>query len=197
MAQDSSRPEFWDVRYRDGVTPWEPGAVPARLLAFVATLAPGSRVLVPGCGSGHEVPVLAAAGMDVVGLDFSDEAVARARSVAGPHADRIVQGDFFVLDPGPGFDVLVERAFLCALPRALRETWARQVATLLRPGGLLAGYWFHGEGERGPPFGIAPADLKTLLEPHFTREQDETVPEHLSLPVFAGRERWGTWRRRA
>jgi hypothetical protein len=49
------------------------------------------------------------------------------------------------------------------------------------------------DNERGPPFGTNPAQLESLLAPAFVLERD--VPASDSLPVFAGRERWQTWRR--
>ena len=36
MAQDSSKPDFWDTRVRQNVTPWDAGRVPAALQRFVA-----------------------------------------------------------------------------------------------------------------------------------------------------------------
>ena len=58
MAQDSSRAEFWDTRFRDGVTPWDAGGAPPQLVAWLRGRPP-ARVLIPGCGSGHEVRLFA------------------------------------------------------------------------------------------------------------------------------------------
>lgn len=193
MAQDSSAPEFWDTRYDKGVMPWDAGAVPAGLVAFVKALPPGCRVLVPGCGSGHEVGFLADAGFDVLAIDFSPPAIELAHRNASRCADRIRLADFFAFDAGDGFDCVYERAFLCALPRMLWARYAERMTAIVRPGGCLAGYWFMDDNERGPPFGTNPAQLASLLEPAFALEHDEPVTD--SLPVFAGRERWQTWRR--
>jgi thiopurine S-methyltransferase len=40
-------------------------------------------VLVPGCGRGHEARLLADLGFEGIGLDFSAEAIARARQLHG------------------------------------------------------------------------------------------------------------------
>lgn len=194
MPQDSARPDFWDTRYDSGVTPWEAGRTPARLAAFVREVPAGSRVLIPGCGTGHEVYLFAEAGFDVLALDFSPPAVAAAKRNLGCFADRVIEADFFTFDAGDGFDIVIERAFLCALPPRMREAWAARTAEITRPRGLLAGYFFFDETPRGPPFGIDPAGLDALLTPAFSRESDEAVEG--SLPVFAGKERWQTWRRR-
>lgn len=193
MAQDSSKPDFWDTRYDAGVMPWDAGKVPADLVAFARELAPGCRVLVPGCGSGHEVVFLADAGFDVLAIDFSPPAIELAHRNAARFTDRIVLADFFEFDAGAGFDVIYERAFLCALPRGLWTRYGERMADIVRPGGCLAGFWFMDDNERGPPFGTNPAQLESLLAPAFALELD--VPANDSLPVFAGRERWQTWRR--
>jgi SAM-dependent methyltransferase len=149
---------------------------------------------VPGCGTAHELVLMCEAGWDVTAIDFSLEAVTRARALAGPWADRIVQADFFAYAPARPLDLVYEQAFLCALPRASRPDVARRWAALLGQGGLLAGYFYFDDAEKGPPFGIARAELDALLAPAFDCIVDEAVED--SIPVFAGKERWMVWRRR-
>lgn len=198
MAQDSATADFWDQRYRGGVTPWEHPDVPPALQAFLAREAGVRlRVLVPGCGSAHELRLLHAQGHTVLAIDFADAALEAARRALGPLADLVKKADFFAFegDAAP-FDLAYERAFLCALPRRLWEDWAQRMATLVRPGGRLAGFFFFDTNERGPPFGLAPAQLRGLLEPAFECIEDVPVPPQDSLPVFAGREHWQVWQRR-
>ena len=195
MASDSSKPEFWDTRYRDGVTPWDAGRVPPKLARWLQGQASGRRVLVPGCGSGYEVRAFAEQGDDVLGIDFSDAAIEAARRTLGELAGRVRKADFFTLD-APTFDLAYERTFLCALPPRERSRWARRVAELVGRGGLLAGFFYFGEGERGPPFGITARELDALLDPAFALLEDEIVPAAQSVPVLAGSERWQVWKRR-
>lgn len=194
MAQDSSRPDFWESRYQGQVTPWDAGTVPAQIAAYARTLDAGARVLIPGCGSGYEVAAFADAGMDVVALDFSEAAIERARMAVPRHADRFQLADVFAFDPGPGFDLVYERAFLCALPRRLWDACAERYAAFVRPGKSLAGYWFFDDNERGPPFGISQTRMGELFSGAFECVEDAPVPD--SIPVFAGKERWQVWRRR-
>ena len=49
-------------------------------------------------------------------------------------------------------------------------------------------------GRERPPFGIERGELDALLLPHFELIEDREVSG--SIPVFAGRERWLTWRPR-
>ena len=192
MSQDSSKPDFWDTRYRDGVTPWDAGGVPPGLQKWLSTQPKGRRVLIPGCGSGYELQQFVRHGDDVLGIDFSDPALSRARKLALP----VRKADFFALEEPP-FDVVYERTFLCALPRSRWPDWSARLPQLVRPGGLLAGFFFLDDNERGPPFGIAMARLHELLDAAFTLEQDKAIPAGESVPVLKGKERWQEWRRRA
>lgn len=193
MAQDSSRADFWETRYRDHVTPWDAGRVPARLQQYAREMKPGARVLIPGCGSGYEAYFLAEAGFDVLAIDFSPAAVAAARANLGCFGDRVQLADFFAFDAGAPYDVMFERAFLCALPRKMWADYARRTAELLAPRSVIAGFWFFDDNPKGPPFGTSEAELQGLLGPRFARTSDEPVGD--SIPVFQGRERWQVWRK--
>lgn len=193
---DPATAPFWDVRYREGFVPWDARRVPLQLRELIAREPPAGRVLVPGCGSGHDVRAFAQAGWSVEGVDFSPEALEAARPVLGPYADRVRLADFFGPEVRGPYPLVYERAFLCALPRALWKDWAARVADLVAPGGRLAGYFFIEPGvRRGPPFPLdSQAELQALLGESFEGLEERPVPD--SLPVFAGRERWQVWRRR-
>jgi SAM-dependent methyltransferase len=191
VAQDSSRPDFWETRYRDHVTPWDAGDVPQALRKHVGQLPPGTRVLIPGCGSAYEAGWLADQGFDVLAIDFSPAAVSRARQVLGPKAGLVREADFFDFEFGAAFDVIYERAFLCALPPRIGSRYPGRCAQLLKPGGVIAGFFFFAETPRGPPFGTTPEALDSLLTPNFQKIADEPVTG--SIEVFRGKERWQVW----
>jgi thiopurine S-methyltransferase len=100
------------------------------------------------------VRAFAEAGHDVIAVDFAPAAVERARQTLGPFAHLVHLADFFEFDPGAPFDLVYERAFLCALPRRIWPRYAPRVAELLQPSGRLAGFFYFDDGERGPPFGL-------------------------------------------
>ena len=192
---DPATPEFWEMRYQAAFTPWDAGAVPALLRSHIAKHRPQGRVLVPGCGSGHDVRFLAEAGLDVQGIDFSLAALEAALPVLGPFTDRVRRADFFAAGIEGPWALVYERAFLCSLPRRLWADWAARAAQLVAPGDLLAGFFYFGEGERGPPFALhGQGELDRLLADAFEKTTDLAVEE--SIAVFAGRERWQVWRRR-
>lgn len=190
--KDSARPQFWDERFAAGITPWDFGGVPPDLKTWLAVPRGRLRVLVPGCGSAYEARTLAELGHDVTAIDFSDAALAAALKVMGPYSDHLVKADFFRFQPAV-FDVVYERAFLCALPRARWRDWGRRISALVRSSGVLAGFFYFDDNRRGPPFGVAPPLLDELLE-RFERVEDR--PAAQSLGVFQGKERWQVWKRR-
>ncbi|TAM53467.1 MAG: methyltransferase domain-containing protein [Paraburkholderia sp.] len=192
-TRDPNTAEFWDERFREGFTPWDQAGVPSAFADFVARSAPRA-VLIPGCGSAHEAAALAQAGWTVRAIDFSADAVATARKQLGSRAGLVEQADFFTYRPPFAPEWIYERAFLCALQPKRRADYAARMAELLRSGAVLAGFFFFDESPKGPPFGISRSDLDALLGDAFELVEDEAVSD--SIPVFAGRERWMTWRRR-
>ncbi len=189
--EDSSRQEFWNVRYAKSKTPWDFGGVPADLTAFLKATAP-ARVLIPGCGRGYEVRAFAEKGWDVTAIDFSPVAAEQARAHLGEFGSRIILGDFFKYDLGEGcYDVVYERTFLCALPPRLWPAYAERVARLLAPGGKLAGIFLYGEEPHPPPYPITEERAGELLAGKFTLVRSAPVTD--SLTLFAGKERWQEW----
>lgn len=194
-TRDPLLPAFWDERFEQQFTPWDQGGVPARLHAFVANSPAPLCCLIPGCGSAYELAFMLERQWDAAAIDFSPAAVAAAHAVLGEQAGQVVLADFFSYQPPAPLDVIYERAFLCAMPRAMWPQVAARWAQLLAPGAMLAGYFFFDDNAKGPPFGIAREQLVALLAPHFDCVADEAVTD--SIAVFAGRERWMQWRRRA
>lgn len=193
-TRDPSAPDFWSERFEQEFTPWDRGGVPAQLKQFVAQSAHSYVTLIPGCGAGYEVACLCEAGWNVTAIDFSAAAVDAAKSVLGQWSEHVQLADFFNFIPAQQVELIYERAFFCALPKRMRPAIVDRWAELLQPGGLLAGFFFFDKNPKGPPFGISPPELETMLTPFFERIADDAVPD--SLSVFAGKERWQVWQRR-
>ncbi|MBA5605971.1 methyltransferase domain-containing protein [Duganella sp. FT3S] len=192
--RDPRSPAFWDERFDKQFTPWDRGGVPQALREFVAAAPAPLVTLIPGCGSAWELAYLAEAGWDATAIDFSPAAVAAGKAAVGRWAERVVEADFFTWQPTEPLQLIYERAFLCAMPRERWPDVAARWAALLPAGGLLAGFFFFDDAPKGPPFGIARAQLDALLAPYFDCEADLAVAD--SIPVFQGKERWLQWRRR-
>ncbi len=191
-SRDPLSPGFWDERFAQQFMPWDRGGVPEQLRAFIAA-SPPLTTLIPGCGVGYELVALQEAGWDATAIDFAPVAVAHAKLAVGQWADHVVEADFFAWTPSQPLDLIYERAFLCAMPRAMWPQVAAHWTALLVPGALLAGYFFFDDTVKGPPFGIDRATLDSLLAPAFTCIADAEVID--SIPVFQGKERWMVWQR--
>ncbi len=100
---------FWDQRFAEGDTPWDRGAANPQLGIWLVTdaLKP-CRILVPGCGSGYEVSMLAQAGFDVTALDYAAEAIARTRGKLGAEGLKatLVEADALAWQPDRPFDAI-------------------------------------------------------------------------------------------
>ncbi len=132
--------EFWNGRFQSGDTPWDRGDVNPQLEPWLldGTLRP-CRILVPGCGSGHEVVALALAGFAVTALDFAPEALARtsARLQAANASAALVEADALAWRPAQPFDAVYEQTCLCALYPDRWRGYADQLHHWIVPGGRL------------------------------------------------------------
>lgn len=181
----TTRPEldagYWEARYRDGRTGWERGVpTPAfvRLLASANAPVPG-KMVVPGCGRGHDALLFAAHGFRVTGIDFAPSAVDGATAMAAARglSDRATFEVADVLSLGERwaatFDYALERACYAALDPSARDRYVASVAAALRPGGRLIGSFFvdtSGPAREGPPFPAPWEEITASLAPWFTVE---------------------------
>jgi SAM-dependent methyltransferase len=176
----------WEERYRRGDTPWEKGYAHPALVDWLKANPISGRVMVPGCGCGHDVRVLAEAGVEVVGLDLARLAIAAAK--AFPQHGRIsyLLGDFF--DPRSveaEFDWVFEHTFFCAIPLERRAEYAERLLILLKPGGRLLAIFFLNpdHNEDGPPYGCSTEELDALFSPRF-----RLLSQNRNLATYPGRE---------
>ncbi|MGD9682982.1 MAG: methyltransferase domain-containing protein [Candidatus Obscuribacterales bacterium] len=196
--------EFWNGLYGSGRMPWDLGGIPDRLSRFLDRASADSvfrRVLIPGCGSGYEAALFEKVGCQVTALDFSQEALARAREILtleNPGTEvSFVEGDFFEYRCERPFHLIYERAFLCSFSPGRRAEYARKCHELLSDRGVLCGFFYvDAEKESGPPYPIPEESLKELLRDRFELVEDEAVPASCkdSLDVFDGCERFQVWR---
>lgn len=182
---------WWEHRYQTHDTPWDHAAPHPALEAWLATHPPPAnfRVLVPGCGTGHDARLWAKAGAQVTGLDLAPSALAQARSLAGSDPITWLEGSIF--DPPKSlrhaFDLVFEHTCFCAIDPARRPDYVRGVHACLKPGGhLLAIFYLDPGRDSGPPFGVSCEELVRLFSPQF--QIVERTPPPATFPGREGRE---------
>ena len=181
----------WQRRYEENDTPWDKGAAAPALVNFLSEGQIAGRVLVPGCGRGHDARALAVEPqITVVGLDISPTAVAQARELSAqlPSTQEIsfVEGDFFNLPVNlrRSFDWIVEHTCFCAIEPSQRADYVLAASSALRTDGkLFAIFYINPNTDSGPPFAVTKEELSALFDPHFS-----LVEEWVPKQAFPGRE---------
>jgi thiopurine S-methyltransferase len=176
--------EYWLKRWKENRTGFHQTGVNAFLETFWPQIAPDNgRVLVPLCGKSADVAWLASQGNEVVGVDISEIAAKSLASEQGlnftvtaeppfiVHRDgRITYlvGDFFNIttEQVGRFNSIYDRAALIALPEDLRAVYARQLKSLLKPGGhvLLIALEYDPREMEGPPYSVAESEIRANFD---------------------------------
>ncbi|PLN75944.1 putative thiol methyltransferase [Aspergillus taichungensis] len=149
------------------------------------------RALVPGCGTGYDVLLLASFGYDAVGLEVSAEAVRVCHQYARENGEKypvrdesvgagrvsFVEGDFFkddwlkeVVEGEHGFELFYDHTFFCAMDPSVRASWSLRYSQLIssQPDSCLICLEFPTNkppASGGPPFGVPPEVYTSVLEP--------------------------------
>ncbi len=163
--------EFWDQIYRAETPGWELNEPHPALPRFFPKLKRArSRVLVLGAGSGNDAAYLANQGHIVTAVDFSREAIARAKKKYGHIQDlNFLQADAFDLpsDVDGRFDLVFEHTFYCAVDPVRRADIMKVWRRCLADGGHLLGIFFAQDKPAGPPFGGSEWELRARLKNQF------------------------------
>ncbi len=184
--------DFWLAKWRANEIAFHQ-AQPHRSLQLywsLLGLRPGARVFVPLAGKSPDLLWLAAAGLEVVGIELSPLAVEQFKSEnAGPLLASIDLrcGDIFDLTPtslGPIAGIF-DRASLIALPPAMRQRYVAQLAGLSEPGTqtLLVTLEYDASRMAGPPHSVDSAEVTALygathgIQPLARNEQLEDFPK--------------------
>jgi SAM-dependent methyltransferase len=182
-------PTDWELRYQSHDTPWDKGAPHPELVQWLSKHAMTGKVLVPGCGLGHDVRALAASADEVLGIDVAPSAIAEAKKFPEVGGESYKKADFFNLGVGlkEHFDWVWEQTCFCAIDPQRRPDYVRAVVTALKPDGhLLACFYIDpglDPGESGPPFGVSQAELREKFSASF-----ELLEQWVPTKTFPGRE---------
>ncbi len=124
------------------------------------------KILIAGCGKGHDAVMAAKKGYDVYAVDFSVEAVKIARRLAaeGNVKVNLIHQDIFKLESicADRFDYVYDYVTYCSLLPERRKEYAEKIGRFLKPGGILIALLFPVEDRKGgPPYAV---DIKEFYE---------------------------------
>ena len=166
-----NEPGWWTDVYVKENAPWDLGA-PSRALP---TLVPQlkltrCRVLVLGAGSGNDAAWFAEQGHIVTAIDFSEEAIARAKAKYG-HLTNLTfeQRDLFQLPTSmnSSYDLVFEHTLYCAISPNRRPELVKVWRRVLTDHGHLMGVFFAMDKLKGPPYGGSEWEVRARLEKGF------------------------------
>jgi ubiquinone/menaquinone biosynthesis C-methylase UbiE len=106
----------------------------------------------------------------VTAVDFSEEAIARAKTHYGKLSINFLHASAFALPKSfdKNVDIMIEHTFFCAIPPEKRnqlvQTWNKSLVS----GGLLMGVFFVTEKRTGPPFGASEWEIRERLKKDYT-----------------------------
>jgi SAM-dependent methyltransferase len=165
-------PQFWDEIYQtEENPPFDMGRETAILPAVLPQLKMSkSRVLVLGCGKGHDAAYFARQGHTVTAVDMSTEGLAQARKLYGDvEGLTFEQHDAFALPEAWNgrFDLIFEHTLYCAVDPSQRNALVQQWRRLLHPQGHVLAILFAFEKRTGPPWGGSEWELRERLKRGF------------------------------
>jgi SAM-dependent methyltransferase len=172
MPESPRDAAYWQTIYETEKTPpWDKGEAAPPLVRAVrgAGLPKGARVLVPGCGRGHEALFLAREGFEVTAVDFASDAVAYLKAHTEGLPVRVLERDLFSLgeDMAGRFDLAVEHTCFCAIPLEMRGAYAEVMAKILSDGGRIIGLFYETDNLDHPPFRTTDADVRNYFPKYF------------------------------
>jgi SAM-dependent methyltransferase len=163
-------PDF-DAAYRAGAPPWDLGRPQAEVVTLAGEGELVGSVLDVGCGTGEHALYLASLGKQVMGVDASPEAIARARAKA---AERGLRVPFQVADAlslgrlRRRFETALDVGLFHVFPDEARRPYAESLCEVLSPGGKLHVLCFSDEEPEGPgPRRVQEYDLRATFRSLF------------------------------
>jgi cyclopropane fatty-acyl-phospholipid synthase-like methyltransferase len=177
---------FFEIRYILGLAPWDTGISPPELMRFIEDN-PSGRALDIGCGTGTNAITLAERGWQVTGLDFSAQAIARARRKVRNKGLPVefIQGDvnaFNDLD-GP-YDLCLDIGCYHSLSLGSQAAYAEHLGHLIPPGGTYLMYSF---------LRMKDEDLSAWPSEETLRQQFNRRFEIISVEYGSDRHRTSAW----
>ncbi|MHC4841745.1 MAG: methyltransferase domain-containing protein [Planctomycetota bacterium] len=189
-----NKSSYWNTIYIENESPrWNLGQTAPPIADWLeANPAISGRVLIPGCGYGHDARAFAERGFDALAVDFAPLAIERGQALHSECTGKLKfeQADFFDLPQryAEGFDFIYEYTCFVAFPPERRPEYVETVLNLLKPGGKLIGCFYNHGKEGGPPFNATREEVTALFGTDFELQTLEVAKR--SIERRQGKELW-------
>lgn len=190
---ESENEKWWtDVYVNEGKPRWDLAEPALALKTMLPRLKlPKSRVLVLGCGEGHDAAFFAEAGHKVTAVDISPEALRRGKKHYG-HLKNLefIEKDVFKLGKefDNSFDMVFEHTCFCAIKPSRRNELVKVWNRSLVETGSLLGVFFATEKRQGPPYGSSEWELRERLKKNyqflFWGRWRQSIPRRIGKELF-------------
>lgn len=170
----------FDEFYRSSSPPWVIGEPQPAVVELERAGLINGRVLDVGCGTGEHTLLLTRLGYDVLGIDFSPEAVAQARRNAEANGvpARFEVADALNLGAEHGYDTIVDSALFHVFDDTDRPVYVASLHGACRPGGVVHVLALSDEGR-----GFGPQVSEQVIRSAFA---DGWVLESLERSTYRG-----------
>lgn len=154
----------WRKSWQEGRTGWDLMG-PHRLMPTVlerlrveAGVQEKAKVFVPGCGRAHDAAFFAKEAFITKASDLSYDAIEAAKSLYKDQVGlTLAVEDVMTVSENEQFDIVFDRAMLCAMRPHQRKPYLDQVHSMLKPGAVFVGILFESvsiDENDGPPFAL-------------------------------------------
>jgi SAM-dependent methyltransferase len=158
--------EPWDTSYHDGPAPWDIDRPQPAVVRLASEGRFAGRVLDAGCGTGENTLHVASLGLELLGIDVAETAVAMARAKA---AERGLEAEFAVADAlhperlGRTFETVLDSALFHTFDAGERAEYAASLASVVERGGTVYVLCFSDEGRDCGPHPVSQEELRAAF----------------------------------
>ncbi len=161
---------FWEDIYKKNDIGWDLNG-PTPIFKQVAKKLKPGKIIILGCGRGHDAITFARLGFEVTAVDFAPSAIKYLTNLCNHNRleANIIQNDIFLLDESFNsyFDYVIEQTCFCAIDPKRRKEYEKLVYRLLNCSGRLIGVWYllsKVNADGGPPWGVSIPSLKETFK---------------------------------
>jgi SAM-dependent methyltransferase len=157
----------WDASYHDGPAPWDIGQPQPAIVRLTSEGGFAGAVLDAGCGTGENALHVASLGVQVLGVDVAETAVAIAREkaeVRGIDAEFVVADAFQLGRLGRVFDTVLDCGLFHTFDGDERRGYVASLASVTERGATLYVLCFSDVGpDTGGPRRISQEELRAAF----------------------------------